>query len=182
MDVKATDFENTSKNFSKVKFVVEDGQLIIEKRNVTLTSADDENVYDGKALTNDKVTVGGEGFAKGEGATYDVTGTQTNVGESKNTFTYKLNEGTKTDNYVIETAEGTLKVTPVTDEVVVTITGNVADAKYDGKDHTAKGYKVDINNKLYTEDDFTFNGEAEVTGTDAGTYRMDMTSDNFTNL
>ena len=181
MDVKATDFENTSKNFSKVKFVVEDGQLIIEKRNVTLTSADDENVYDGKALTNDKVTVGGEGFAKGEGATYDVTGTQTNVGESKNTFTYKLNEGTKTDNYVIETAEGTLKVTPVTDEVVVTITGNVADAKYDGKDHTAKGYKVDINNKLYTEDDFTFNGEAEVTGTDAGTYRMDMTSDNFTN-
>ena len=181
MGLAASDFENISDNFSNVLFEVEDGQLMIEKRNVKLTSATDSKVYDGEALTNDEVTVGGDKFAKGEGATYDVTGTQTNVGESKNTFTYKLNEGTKTDNYVIETAEGTLKVTPVTDEVVVTITGNVADAKYDGKDHTAKGYKVDINNKLYTEDDFTFNGEAEVTGTDAGTYRMDMTSDNFTN-
>ena len=181
MKLKPEDFANTNENFDKVTFVIVNGTLTIQKRNVTLTSADASQVYNGKALTNDKVTVGGEGFAKGEGATYDVTGTQTNVGESKNTFTYKLNEGTKTDNYVIETAEGTLKVTPVTDEVVVTITGNVADAKYDGKDHTAKGYKVDINNKLYTEDDFTFNGEAEVTGTDAGTYRMDMTSDNFTN-
>ena len=181
MKLKPEDFANTNENFDKVTFVIVNGTLTIQKRNVTLTSADASQVYNGKALTNDTVTVGGEGFAKGEGATYDVTGTQTNVGESKNTFTYKLNEGTKTDNYVIETAEGTLKVTPVTDEVVVTITGNVADAKYDGKDHTAKGYKVDINNKLYTEDDFTFNGEAEVTGTDAGTYRMDMTSDNFTN-
>ena len=54
-----------------------DGTLTISKRSVTLTSADDEKVYDGKALTNDEVTVSGDGFVTGEGATYDVTGTIT---------------------------------------------------------------------------------------------------------
>jgi len=41
---------------------------------VTLTSATDSKVYDGTALTNDTVTVTGDGWATGEGATYDVTG------------------------------------------------------------------------------------------------------------
>ena len=38
------------------------GTLTIEKRNVTLTSATDSKTYDGTALTNDTVTVGGDGF------------------------------------------------------------------------------------------------------------------------
>ena len=43
-----------------------DGQLVISKRPVTLTSASDKKVYDGNALTNDKVTVSGDGFVEGE--------------------------------------------------------------------------------------------------------------------
>ena len=88
--------------------MIVDGTLTISKRPVTLTSADDEKVYDGTALTNDEVSVGGEGFATGEGATYDVTGTQTEVGSSANAFSYILNEGTKADNYEITKVEGTL--------------------------------------------------------------------------
>ena len=75
---------------------MEDGKLIIEKRNVTLTSANDSKAYDGKALKNDTVTVSEDEFVKGEGASYDVTGSQTEVGESDNTFTYKLNKGKQT--------------------------------------------------------------------------------------
>ena len=100
----------------------EPGTLTIEKRSVTLTSADDEKSYDGTPLTNDEVTIGGEGFAEGEGATFDVTGTQTLVGSSENTFSYTLNEGTNADNYDISTTNGTLTVNDqnVDDDLVVT--------------------------------------------------------------
>ena len=183
MALKASDFTNRNANFSKVTFVIEDGQLVIEKRKVTLTSGSDEKVYDGTALTNGTVTVGGaDGFADGEGAAYDVTGSQTDVGESDNTFTYTLNEGTKADNYTIEKTEGKLKVTAATDEVVVTIKENAGTTKYDGTEKTVTGYTVtNISNKLYTEKDFTFNGTAEVKGTDAGTYDMALKASDFTN-
>ena len=158
------------------------GTLTINKRNVTLTSASDSKVYDGTPLTNDKVTVGGaDGFADGEGAEYNVTGTQTNVGSSDNTFTYTLKKGTKADNYDIKTENGTLTVTPVTDKVTVTITGNTASEKYDGTEKTASGYGVSISNEKYTEADFEFKGNAEVKGTDANTYPMGLTAANFTN-
>ncbi len=158
------------------------GSLTINKRSVTLTSASDSKVYDGTALTNDKVTVGGaDGFADGEGAEYNVTGTQTNVGSSDNTFTYTLKKGTKADNYDIKTENGTLTVTPVTDKVTVTITGNTASEKYDGTEKTASGYGVSISNEKYTEADFEFKGNAEVKGTDANTYPMGLTAANFTN-
>lgn len=86
----------------------------ISKRNVTLTSATDSKPYDGKPLTNDEITVDGDGFAKDEGATYHVTGTQTEPNESSptsNTFTYTLNEGTLASNYTIQKVEGKLTVT-----------------------------------------------------------------------
>ena len=182
MEVKASDFENISKNFSKVKFVVENGQLVINKRNVTLTSADDSKVYDGKALTNDTVTVGGAGFAEGEGATYDVTGTITNVGKKANAFTYKLNKGTKADNYDIEKTEGTLKVTPVTDKVTVKITGHTGTFKYDGDKKKVEGYDVTIDNDLYKESDINFKGTDKVEEINANTYKMGLAASDFENI
>ena len=183
MGLKTSDFTNTSKNFSKVKFVVTDGNLTITKRDVTLKTADAEKVYDGTALTKDGVTVGGDGFVDGEGATYNVTGTITNVGEKPNAFTYKLKDNTKAKNYNITETPGTLKVTPITDKVTVTIKENDKNAKYDGKEHTDSGYTVkSISNNLYSQDDFTFSGTAEVKGTDAGTYDMNVKATDFTNI
>ena len=181
MGLTAANFTNKSTNFTNVEFVVTDGSLTINKRNVTLTSASDSKVYDGTPLTNDTVTIGGDGFVAGEGAEYNVTGTQTNVGSSDNTFTYTLKKGTKADNYDIKTENGTLTVTPVTDKVTVTITGNTASEKYDGTEKTASGYGVSISNEKYTEADFEFKGNAEVKGTDANTYPMGLTAANFTN-
>ncbi|MBR2541222.1 MAG: DUF11 domain-containing protein [Mogibacterium sp.] len=182
MEITAADFVNKNENFAEVEFIIEDGTLEISKRSVVLTSATDEKVYDGQPLTNDEVTVTGDGFVEGEGATFDVTGTRTEKGSSPNAFTYTLNEGTKADNYEISKVEGTLTVTAVTDEVKVQITENSGSAKYDGAEKKAEGYTVSINNSLYTEADFEFTGEAIVTGIDAGSYPMELAVADFNNL
>lgn len=62
----------------------------ITPRKVIMTSADGSKVYDGSALTKNKVTESEDGFVKDDGATYNVTGSQTETGSSKNTFTYTL--------------------------------------------------------------------------------------------
>ena len=158
------------------------GTLKITPREITLTSGSDEKIYDGTPLTNSTVTVGAPGFVDGEGATYTVTGSQTEVGESNNSFTYKLNDNTKASNYTISPEYGKLKVNPVTDEVIVTITENSGSYKYDGTEKTVTGYKVtSISNPLYKESDFTFSGDATIKGTDAGTYDMNLVPGDFTN-
>ena len=78
-----------------------DYTLEIIPRKVTLTSATAKKQYDGKPLTNKTVVVSGEDFVSEEGTTYKVTGTITDVGSIKNTFTYTLYKGTKKENYQI---------------------------------------------------------------------------------
>ena len=154
----------------------------ITKRNVTLTSATDSKVYDKDPLTNHNVTVGGDGFVKEEGATYNVTGSQTSVGESDNEFTYTLKSNTKAKNYNITTHNGKLKVTAEASEVTVVITGRNGTFPYDGTEKSVKGYDVSITQgSTYTEADFTFSGNDEVKSTEAGTYNMGLKPEDFTN-
>ena len=187
MGLEVSDFTNTSKNFTNVKFeVVEDGKLEIKKRSVKLTSASDEKVYDGKPLTNETVAVGGDGFADGEGATYDVTGSQTDVGESDNLFTFEVNEGTNKDNYTFEFAIGKLKVNPVTDKVTVTVTEKSDTVTYDGGNHTVSGYaSMTADNPLYDVEENvqeTPNAAWAANGTDAGEYPLGIVSGDFKNI
>lgn len=92
--------------------VVRTGSAVfdITKRTVKMTSASDEKFFDGLPLTNDTVTVTGDGFVNGEGAVYTVTGSQTDSGSSPNFFDYKLKDNTKAINYDITTEVGTLLV------------------------------------------------------------------------
>lgn len=99
--------------------------ITVTKRSVVLTSASDSKSYDGTALTNGTVTASEDGFVSGEGAIYTVTGTQTAVGISANTFTYVLQDGTNADNYDITTKEGVLTVTEA--RVVTPITTDNTD-------------------------------------------------------
>ena len=168
---------------------LKNGTLTVTPRSVIMTSANDEKPYDGEPLTNDTVTVTGDGFIEGEGATYAVTGTQTDAGESDNTFTYTLKDNTEAKNYKIELVPGKLKVTPISDKVTVTITGNTDTKPYNGEEQSVNDYEVEISNKLYTENCFSFTGSAVAEGTDAGTYMMGLkaeqfknTSKNFTNV
>ena len=160
----------------------EDGTLTINKRSVTLTSETASKVYDGTPLAKPEVTVTGDGFVEGEGATYDVTGTITNVGETENKFTYTLNEGTKAGNYDITTKLGKLTIKPVA-EVTVTIKGNTKTVYYNGKEQSVKGYTVSIDNNLYKEADFALKNDAkaEAKGTKVGTYPMGLTKESFEN-
>ena len=98
-------------------FEILDGVLKITPREVTLTSGDGQKVYDGTALTNHTVTVTNGEFVGDDGFTANVTGSQTLVGSSENTFTYGLT-GTETSNYVVKVVYGTLTVTEPDDGVV----------------------------------------------------------------
>ena len=181
MGLTATQFENISHNFTNVEFTVTDGWLKIDPMALTITADSGSKVYDGTALTKNSYT--STDPAEGEGAAYNVTGSQTNAGSSDNTFTYTLNPGTKAKNYTVETEPGKLTVTPVTAEVTVTITGNKSTVTYNGAEQSVTGYKVEsISNPLYTEENLAFSGEAVAKGTDSGTYKMNLTAAQFENI
>ena len=157
--------------------------VLIQPREITLTSGSDQKVYNGKPLTKDEVNITGDGFVEKEGVTWEVTGSQTEVGSSKNTFTYSFNEGTKEQNYKVTKVEGNLTVVPSEDTVTVTIKGNSGTEKYDGTEKTVTGYKViSISDPKYLGTDFAFEGNAEAKGTDAGTYNMELKPEDFTNI
>ena len=157
------------------------GKLEIAKRSVTLISASDSRMYNGEALTNNGVTVGGDGFVAGEGAVYNVTGTITDAGKVANSFTYERNSSTNFDNYTITKEEGALEVTPVADKVTVTITGNSATLPYSGSEQSVTGYSFATSDNRYSEANVKFQGEAVAKGTNAGTYKMNLASGQFSN-
>ena len=100
-------------------------------RNVTLTSADSTKTYDGTALTNHRVIVGGDSLVAGESFNYTVTGSQTNAGSSENTFTYTAGTGTQLTDYDITPTPGTLTVTKCDDCITLNVPGTT-EKKYDG--------------------------------------------------
>ena len=86
--------------------------VAVEKRPVTLESGGADKTYDGTPLTNGAVSVTpkgeGIGFVDGEGVAVTVTGSQTDVGESDNTFYFSFNEGTSGDDYLVTAKCGKL--------------------------------------------------------------------------
>uniref|UniRef100_UPI0025F0AAC6 hypothetical protein n=1 Tax=Butyrivibrio sp. TaxID=28121 RepID=UPI0025F0AAC6 len=69
----------------------EDAALTITPAYVTLTSGTSSKTYDGTALTNPEVTQEGTYYERDGELTWNVTGTQTEVGSSDNTFTILIN-------------------------------------------------------------------------------------------
>ena len=116
-----------------------DGTLTVEKRRITLTSGTDSKVYDANPLTHEFVRPSGSGYAPGEGAEYTFTGTQTDVGSSDNTFTYRLLDGTKECNYDITVVYGKLTVLKDSDNTVIIVSGS-AERPYDGTPLTSCDY------------------------------------------
>ena len=163
------------------QFTVEmkNGNAAITPRKVTLTSDSAEREYNGKPLTNHLVFIEEDGFIDGEGAGYHVTGSQTLVGSSDNTFTYTLHDGTKAENYDITTAFGKLTVTDRSEEnkYKITVKGNSGEKKYDGQSMTVSGFETltfEVEGNTYTVEGLTAektgknvgdSGEVEVTGT-----------------
>jgi hypothetical protein len=160
---------------------ITEGQLVVLKRNLNFTSASDKKVYDGFALENDSVTISGDGFAPDEGVTFEVTGSQTEIGSSVNFFTYQFNDNTLADNYNVIVKEGRLLVFSNT-SVNVTITEHADTFVYDGTVHVVKGYDFYSSVDFYTEEDFRFVGRNELEVTNAGEYTMNLKKEDFVNV
>ena len=175
----------TGSNYTAGQYATSSEKIAINKRPVTLTSASANKVYDGKPLTNDTVTstpLGvGVGFLDGEGVTCNVTGSQTNVGESDNEFTYTFNGGTSKSDYLVTYEFGKLIVTQDNTEVVVTITEHSGAFEYDGTEKTVSGYDFSASNELYKNTDFEFTGNDSVSAINVGTYDMELKSEDFKN-
>ena len=172
---------DVTKNYTFEKPV--NGTLKITPRVVVIESEGDRRVYNGQQLTNPtyKFTTGS--FVVGEVSEVKTTGTITEVGSVDNTIVYTTTDKFDANNYDITLTPGKLEITPVTDEVIVTITENSGTEKYDGTEKTVTGYDVtSISNPLYTTKDFTFSGDATIKGTDAGTYDMNLAPGDFTNI
>ena len=138
----ASDFSYNNSNID-VTFIVTDGSLEINKAKLKVTTLSDTKVYDGTALTAD-----GEisGFVNGETATFTTTGSQTDAGESKNTYSITWGTTNK-DNYTIDETVGTLKVTKA-GMTVIAVAENVS-VTYDGKSHTATNVTLSSDSELF---------------------------------
>ena len=138
MNLAPEDFTNNNGNFKNVRFVINDGTLVISPRTLAITSGSDSKEYNGTPLTSSEIKVSGDGFVDGEGASYTFTGSQLDVGSSKNTFDYRLNANTKAKNYEITKEYGDLTVTAVSTQIV--ITANSKTEVYDGQPLTDSNY------------------------------------------
>ncbi|WP_026664725.1 InlB B-repeat-containing protein [Butyrivibrio sp. FC2001] len=87
------------------------GTLTITPKPIEITSASAEKKYDGKPLTKHSAKENTE-WGIGDEVKYKFTGSQTEVGKSKNKFKAKpANDLTDFNNYIITYNYGTLKVT-----------------------------------------------------------------------
>ena len=182
----------TGANYAAGEYATGSENVAITKRLVTLESGGADKTYDGTPLTNDAVSVTpkgeGVGFVDGEGVTITVTGSQTDAGESDNTFVFSFNEGTSGDDYLVTAKCGKLKVTANSQQVVVKVVGNRGSSTYDGTEHGVEGYTVSyVVGGAASADapagfdagDISFAGAAKATGTDAGSYPMGLKAGDF---
>lgn len=108
------------------------GTLHVTPRAATIVSGSAEKVYDGTPLICDKIeSAVGVLEALGHHIKANATGSQTNVGESKNTFNPKIFDASGNDvtsNYTITKVEGDLKVT----KRPIVVISDDAEKVYDG--------------------------------------------------
>ena len=126
-DVEIT-FTCTDDNYNCPEKI--EGVITINKAPLTVVTENATKVYDGTALTaNGTIT----GLVNGETATLNVTGTQTDVGTSDNTYTITWGTAKET-NYEVKETIGTLTITAkeITEE-------DIAGYVFDGKEETYNG-------------------------------------------
>ena len=81
---------------------------------------------------------------------------------------------------VVTSATSALKSSD--NKVVVHIRGNVKNVTYNGHLQSAIGYTIETNSENYTADDFVCYATDSVSATDAGTYKMGISSADFCNI
>ena len=189
--ITAKDFKNTSVNFTNVVFEIADGELeitpVTDKVTVTVVEKSDTVTYDAaehsitgyETMTADNALYDIANVAKTPTAAWTAKGTEAGEypvgivsGDFKNTSKNFANV-----EFVI--VDGALTITTDDTEVVVTVTGNTKTVVYDGTEHSVEGYTVDVNGLPITVTPKAGTA-AKASGTNAGTYYMGLTADDFT--
>ena len=189
--IKSGDFKNTSVNFTNVAFVIADGELeitpVTDKVTVTVVEKSDNVTYDAaehsitgyETMTADNTLYDIANVAETPTAAWTAKGTEAGEypvgivsGDFKNTSKNFANV-----EFVI--VDGALTITTDDTEVVVTVTGNTKTVVYDGTEHSVESYTVDVNGLPITVTPKA-GTEAKASGTNAGTYYMGLTADDFT--
>lgn len=160
----------TGANYAAGQYAAGFESVAVEKRPVTLESGGADKTYDGTPLTNGAVSVTpkgeGVGFVDGEGVAVTVTGSQTDAGESDNTFYFSFDEGTRGDDYWVIAKRGKLTILPAT----LTVTTYDASKHYDGTALTASG---EISGFVNGETaSFATTGSQTLVGTSANSYAI----------
>ena len=188
--IKSGDFRNTSGNFTNVEFVIVDGELVITRRGenpgspVTLRADDNTVMFDGDyhGYVGHIATNLAEGHSV-RSVKSDFTARNVGRYEDKidlhDAIIVDADGKDVTRNYVLTYLPGTLEITPFEGEVVVTVTGNTALFRYDGKIHTVEGYTWEATVPFFTEDDIRFTGDATISEVRPGDYVMNLKDEEF---
>lgn len=164
---------------------VDEGKNIVKfyyYKNVALTANSATKTYNGQEQSVDGYTTN-----LPEGTTASFDGVTLNGGKGTNAgdYAYTFADGTvgkvsSDNNYIVTKVNpGKLQISPVAKEVIITITGHKGGEKYNGEEQTVEGYDVSDLPSGVTKDDIAFNGSAEVKATDAGTYQMNLSEEQF---
>ena len=181
MGLAASNFENTSVNYTNVSFVVEDGKLEIFPKPVVLTIANASKTYGEQDPEFTFTTEGLLTFNDVEDALKNVTLVReegADVGEYAITANV---DAASNANYAVKVKKGVLTINPDMTEIVVTIKGHVDTVEFDGKNHSVHGYDFSSSRSAYLLDFVTFMGDSVVSGTEVKNYSMGLTPDHFKN-
>ncbi len=187
MDLTADDFTVASANYEKINVIVEDGWLEITpaaEATVTIKGATKTVTYNGAEQFVD----GWTSNAAEVDASITVTLNEGSEAKASGTNAGKYNMDLTADDFTVASAnyekinviveDGWLEITPITDEVVVKITGNTDTVYYNGKEQKVEGFEVNTNGLPITvtlKDGHT----AEAKGTKPDTYYMELTATDF---
>jgi F0F1-type ATP synthase epsilon subunit len=176
----SVDFETGSNPNYTV--TVKEGTLTVTPKDVTLTA---DNVSKKFGETDPELTYTVDGLVK-LGETEDkLAGVKLTREKGENAGTYAITatvDAKANPNYIVTVAEGgTLTIIANNDKIVVTIKGHTSTGVYNGKEQTVKGFDITTESKAYDLKFVEFSGDSIVSGTNAGTYAMGLSKDNFKN-
>ena len=180
MKLKPEDFANKNENFKNVEFKIVDGTLVIAQKEVTFTGESAEKVFNNK--TQEITGITQSGLVSGHdysGLTYSAQGKDVGGYDGAFTGDVKITDAQKNDvtkNYDVKTVPGKLTITQA--EAEVTIVGNTYTTDYTGKEQSVSGFTTpDLPEGITVV--LKDGKQASVAKTNAGTYSMGLTKDDF---
>lgn len=172
-------------NVQDLKLGADESQNVVKfyyRQNVSLTANSDSKTYNGSEQSVDGYTTN---LPEGVSTSFDGVTLEGGKGTNAGDYPYTFANGTigkvsSDNNYVVtQTMPGNLHISPVADEVTITISGHNGGEKYSGEEQVVSGYDVSGLPAGVSEGDISFAGKAEAKGTDAGEYKMGLAETKF---